>query len=106
MNSQLAFINTNSTLLGTSSSTCVKGTESTKNSDVKAATETDTTSGKKKLYKNFIYNEFTLIYASAYIEKNWKEMSKNIVLTYSDIQIDMNTCNTYMICHQQAKYDL
>ena len=73
---------------------------------MKAAIETDATSGKKKLYKNFIYNEFTLTYASAYIEKNWKEMSKSIVFTYSDIWIDMNTCNTYMICHQQAKYDL
>ena len=85
MNSQLASINTNSTLLATSSSTCVKGTESTNDSHVKAAIETDATSGKKKLHKNFIYNEFTLTYASAYIEKNWKEMSKNIVLTYSDI---------------------
>ena len=85
MNSQLACINTNSTLLGTSPSTCVKGTDSTKNLDVKAARETDTTSGKKKLYKNFIYNEFTLTYPSAYINRNWKEMSKNIILTYSDI---------------------
>ena len=77
-----------------------------KKSDVKAGKETDTTSGKKKLYKNFMYNEFTLIYPSAYIDRNWKEMSKNIVLTYPDIQIDMHTCNTYMICHQQAKYHL
>ena len=29
----------------------------------------DDTSGKKKLYKNFIYNEFTFAYASSYIEK-------------------------------------
>ena len=79
VNSQLASINTNSTLLTTSSSTCVKGTESRNDSHVKAAIEADATSGKKKLYKNFIYNEFTLAYASAYIEKNWKEMSKNIV---------------------------
>ena len=85
VNSQLASINTNSTLLATSSSTCVKGTESTNDSHVKATIETDATSGKKKLYKNFICNEFTLTYASAYIEKNWKEMSKNIVLTYSYI---------------------
>ena len=95
MNSQQAFINTNSTLLGTSLSTCVKDTESTKKSGVKAGKETDTTSGKKKLYKNFIYKEFTLIYPSAYIDRNWKEMSKNIVLTYPDIRIDMHTCNTY-----------
>ena len=51
MNSQLACINTNSILLGTSSSTCVKGTDSTKNSGVRAARETYTTSGKKKLHK-------------------------------------------------------
>ena len=85
VNSPLASINTNSTLLATSSSTCVKGTESTNDSHVKAAIETDATSSKKTLYKKFIYNEFTLTYASAYIEKKWKEMSKNIVLTYSDI---------------------
>ena len=106
MNSQQAFINRNSTLLGTSLSTCVKGTESTTNSDGKGQRETDTTSGKKKLNQNFIYNEFTLIYPSSYIDRIWKEMSKNIVATYSDILIDMHTCNTYMICHQQAKYHL
>ena len=70
----------------------------------KVKEETDTTSGKKKLNKNFIYNEFTLIYPSSYIDRNWKEMSKYIVPTYSDILINMHTCNTYMICHQQAKY--
>ena len=87
MNSQLASINTNSTLLATSSSTCVKGTESRNDSCVKAAIETDATSGKKKLYKNFIYNEFTLTYASAYIEKmerNAKEYSSHI-LRYMNI---------------------
>ena len=52
VNSQLASINTNSTLLATSSSTSFKGTESTYDSHVKAAIETDATSGKKKLYKN------------------------------------------------------
>ena len=64
MNSTLASINTNYTLLATSSSTSVKGTESTNDTNVKAAIETDATSGKKKLYKNFIYNEFTFTYAS------------------------------------------
>ena len=105
MNSQQACINRNSTLLGTSS-TCVKATVSTENSDGKGEGVSDITSGKKKLNKNFIYNEFTLIYPSSYIDRNWKEMSKNIVPTYSDISIDMHTCNTYMICHQQAKYHL
>ena len=69
VNSQLASINTNSTLLAKSSSTCVKGTENGNDSHVKAAIETDATSGKKIYTKNFIYNEFTLTYASAYIEK-------------------------------------
>ena len=87
MNSQLASINTNSTLLATSSSTCVKDTESRNDSHVKVAIETDGTSGKKKLYKNFIYNEFTLTYASAYIkkmERNVKEYSSHI-LRYMNI---------------------
>ena len=64
VNSPLASINTNYTLLTTSSSTSVKGTESTNDTNVKAAIEADATSGKKKLYKNFIYNEFTFTYAS------------------------------------------
>ena len=63
----------------------MKGTESTIGTNVKAAIATDSTSGKKKLYKNFIYSECTFTYVSAYIEKQWKEMSKNIVPTYSDI---------------------
>ena len=64
VNSPLASINTNYTLLATSSSTSVKGTESTNDTNVKAAIETDAILGKKKLYKNFIYNEFTFTYAS------------------------------------------
>ena len=106
MSLPLASINTNYTSLASSPSTRVKGTESTIDTNVKAAIATDATLGKKKLYTNFIYNEFTFTYASSYIEKKWKEMSKNIVLTYSDIWIYINTCNTYMICHQKAKYDL
>ena len=75
-NSPLASINTNYTLLATSSSTCVKGTGSTNYSHEKAAIETDATSGKKKLYKNFIYNGFTLTYVSTYIEKNGKKCQR------------------------------
>ena len=56
VNLPLAYINTNSTLLATSPSTCVKGTEITNDSHVKAATETNATSGKKRLYKNFKNN--------------------------------------------------
>ena len=73
VNSPLASIIRNYTLLATSSSTSVKGTESTNDTNVKAAIETDATSGKKKLYKNFIYNEFTFTYASCYIEKKGKK---------------------------------
>ena len=64
VNSALASINTNYTLLATSSSTSVKGMESTNDTNVKAAIEADARSGRKKLYKNFIYNEFTFTYAS------------------------------------------
>ena len=62
--SLLASVNTNHTLLASSSSTIVKGTESTINTNMKATIETDATSGKKTLYKNFIYNEFTFTYSS------------------------------------------
>ena len=47
----------------------------------------DDTSGKKKLYKNFIYNRFTFTYASSYIEKmdrNVKKYSSHI-LRYMNI---------------------
>ena len=57
--SQVGSINTNYTLVASSSSTSVKGTESTSDTNMKAAIQADATSGKKKLYKNFIYNEFT-----------------------------------------------
>ena len=76
VSSPLASINTNYTLLASSPSTSVIGTESTIDTNVKAATATDATSGKKKLYKNFIYNEFTFTYASAYIEKNGKKCQR------------------------------
>ena len=62
--SQLAYINTNYTLLDSSSSTHVQVTESTLVTNMKPAIEEDATSGKKNIYKNFIYNEFTFKYAS------------------------------------------
>ena len=62
--SPLASINTNYTLLASSSSTTVKVTESTTDTNLKTAMEADTTSGKKNLYKNCIYNELTFKYAS------------------------------------------
>ena len=60
----LEYINTNYTLLASSSTRSVKGTESRSERNMKADLEEDDTSGKKKLYKNLIYNEFTFKYAS------------------------------------------
>ena len=60
----LEYINTNYTLLASSSARSVKGTESRSERNMKADLEKDDTSGKKKLYKNLIYNEFTFTYAS------------------------------------------
>ena len=64
VNAPLASINTNYTLLVVSSSTSVTLTYGTADTNVKDAMAADATSGKKKLYKNFIYNEFTFTYAS------------------------------------------
>ena len=74
--SPLPYINTNYTLLASSSSTNVQVTESTSVTNMKPAIEEDATSGKKNLYKNFIYNEFTFKYASWYIEKNGKKCQR------------------------------
>ena len=60
----LEYINTNYTLLASSSATHVKGKESRSDRNMKAAMEEDYTSGKKRLYKNLIYNEFTFTFAS------------------------------------------
>ena len=87
MNAPLASVNTNYTLLAASSSTSITLTYATNNTNVKIAMAADATSGKKKLYKNFIYNEFTFIYASSYIEKmdrNVKKYSSHI-LRYMNI---------------------
>ena len=47
----------------------------------------DDTSGKKKLYKDFIYNEFTFTYASSYIKKNGHKCQKynSHILRYMNI---------------------
>ena len=78
VSSPLASINTNYTLLASSFSTSVQGTESTSDTNMKAALEADATSDKKS-YINTLYtmNVCILIYG-----KKWKDMSKNIVLTY------------------------
>ena len=64
MTSPLAYINTNYTLLASSSSTNVQVTESINVTNMKPAIEEDATSGEKNVYKNFIYNEFKFKYAS------------------------------------------
>ena len=64
VNSPLVSINTNYALLASSSSTSITWTDSTSDTNVKAAMAADATSGKKKLHKNLIYNKFTFTYAS------------------------------------------
>ena len=62
--SPLAYLNTNYTLLASSSLTHVQVTESTSVTNMKPAIEEDATSGKKNLYTILIYNEFACKYAS------------------------------------------
>ena len=64
LSASLEYINTNYNLLASSSATSVKGTESRSDANMKADLAEDDTSGKKKLYKILIYNEFTFTYAS------------------------------------------
>ena len=59
----LASINTNCTLLGTSSSPTAKVTETTTDINSKPGMKADATSGKEKLWKNFIYDAFLGKYA-------------------------------------------
>ena len=60
----LEYINTNYTLSASASATSVKGTESRSDRNMNTDLEEDDTSGKKRLYKNLTYNEFTFTYAS------------------------------------------
>ena len=76
MNAPLAPINTNYTLLALSSSTSITWTYGTSDRNMKDAMAADTTLAKKKLYKNFTYNEFTFTYASSYIEKHGQKCQK------------------------------
>ena len=87
VNTPLTSINTNYTLLASSSSTSITWTDGISDTNVKDAMAADATSGKKKLYKNFIYNEFTFTDVSSYIEKmdrNVKKYSFHI-LSYMNI---------------------
>ena len=64
VSSPLASINTNSTLLASASSPTMKVTEATTDSNSKPGMKADATSGKQKLWKNFIYNPFLWKYVS------------------------------------------
>ena len=87
VNSPLPSINTNYTLLASSSSTSIAWTDSTSDTNVKVTMAADATSGKKKLYKNIIYNEFTFTYTSSYIERNVEKCKKysSHILRYMNI---------------------
>ena len=76
VNAPLASINTNYTLLAASSSTSITLTYGRTDTNVKDAMAADVTSGKNKLYKNFIYNEFTFTDASSDIEKMDRNVNK------------------------------
>ena len=67
VNTPVVSINTNYTLLASSSSTTITSKDCTSDRNMKDGMAGDATSGKKKLYKHFIYNEFTFTYASSYI---------------------------------------
>ena len=79
--SPLASINTNYTLLASSSSTSVKGTESTNDSHRKPAMEANATSGKKSYTKTLYTMNLHLHMHLDILKKNGR-ISKNIVLTY------------------------
>ena len=64
VSSPLASINTNCTLLASSSSPTVKVTENTPDINSKPGMKADAALGKKMYAKNNIYNEFTFKYAS------------------------------------------
>ena len=76
VSSPLASINTNYILLASSPSTSVKGTESTIDTNVKAAIATDATSGKKKLYKTLYTMNLHLHMHLHILKKNGKKCQR------------------------------
>ena len=80
-------INTNYTLLAASSGTHMISQDCRSDTNMTDGMAGDDTSGKKKLYKKFIYSEFTFTYVSSDIEqmdRNVKKYSSHI-LKYMDI---------------------
>ena len=87
-------INTNSTLLGSSSSVTMTPMETTSDIISKSTMTADTTSGREKLLKNFIYNAFMSKYPSWHMKK---------MTDMWDIWIYMNTCYRYIWYEKQSK---
>ena len=106
MNTPLVSINTNYTLLASSSSTSITLKDGTSYRNVKDAMAAYATSGKKKLYQNFIYSEFIFTYASSYIEKNGQKCQK-IWFWHTQIY-EYILIHSIYICDviKKAKYDL
>ena len=92
----LEYINTNYTLLASSSARSVKGTESRNDRNMKADLEEDDASHKKKLYKNLMYNEFTFTYSSWYINPYHAKGYSWLVSTSAkhDYSCDWSKCSS------------
>ena len=86
VNTLVVSINTNYTLLASSSSTTITSKDCTSDRKMKDGMAGDATSGRKMLYKNFIYSEFTFTHPSSYIGK----MDRNVKKYSSDILRYMN----------------
>ena len=87
VNIPIVFINTNYTLLASSSATQMIAEDCRSDTNTTDGIAGYDTSGQKKLYKNFIYSEFTFTYPSSDIEqmdRNVKKYSSHI-LKYMNI---------------------
>ena len=87
VNTPIVSINTNYTLLASSSATNMISKDCISDRNMTDGTAGHDTSGKKKLYKNLTYNEFTFTNVSSDIEKmdrNVKKYSSHI-LRYMNI---------------------
>ena len=76
MTSPLAYLNTNYTLLASSSSTNVQVTESTSVTNMKPAIEKDATSSKKNLYKTLYTMNLHLHMHLDILKKNGKKCQR------------------------------
>ena len=85
VNIPIVFINTNYTLLASSSATYMISQDCRSDTNMTDGMAGDDTSGKKRLCKNFIYNEFT--YTSSDIEQKGRNVKKysSHILKYMNI---------------------